>query len=206
MFGERLTIARIERALRARPPGEGAAGLLARLPGVRRAAVAVVLREPPGGEAEVLLIRRTERPGDPWAGQIALPGGRLEPADGGSARAAAVREVREEVGLDLGAGGRWLGRLAPAQAMARGRPLPLVIFPQVFGLGEPLLPLAPHPAEVARVLWVPLGALASGEHDDTIRWRPAGLPAGLDLRCWRWQGEVIWGLTYRMLRSLLALL
>ena len=40
---------------------------------VRRAAVAVVLRDV--GELQVLLVKRKERLGDPWSGQIALPGG-----------------------------------------------------------------------------------------------------------------------------------
>jgi hypothetical protein len=49
-------------------------------PLMKRAAVALILqlRE---GELGVLMIRRAEREGDPWSGQMAFPGGRMEPRD-----------------------------------------------------------------------------------------------------------------------------
>ncbi len=45
-----------------------------------RAAVAIVLREGAKG-IELLLIRRSEHPDDPWSGQMAFPGGRHDPED-----------------------------------------------------------------------------------------------------------------------------
>ncbi|NNL85157.1 MAG: NUDIX domain-containing protein, partial [Myxococcales bacterium] len=49
---------------------------------------------------EVLFIERARHPDDPWSGHMALPGGRLDPVDA-SLRAAAERETREEVGVEL---------------------------------------------------------------------------------------------------------
>ena len=72
--------------------------------GYRDAAVLipVVARQP---EATVLLTQRTPHLSS-HAGQIAFPGGKIDPTDEGPA-AAAIREANEEIGLD------------PAQGRAR---------------------------------------------------------------------------------------
>ena len=62
------------------------------------AAVALVLRQAPA--LELLLIKRSSSEDDPWSGQMALPGGRRDPADAGLQHTA-IRETHEEVGLDL---------------------------------------------------------------------------------------------------------
>src|SRR6185436_21144367 len=75
-----------------------------------QAAVAVILI---GSEAtstlELLLIQRSERAGDPWSGHMALPGGRRDARDI-DLRATAMRETREEIGVELSTA-RLLGRL-----------------------------------------------------------------------------------------------
>src|SRR5439155_1604605 len=68
-------------------------------PGARPAAVALVLIEGREG-LEALFIHRAERAGDPWSGQVALPGGRHEPSDP-DLLATAIRETLEETGVDL---------------------------------------------------------------------------------------------------------
>ena len=52
------------------------------------------------GEPEVLLIKRAARAGDRWTSHVALPGGKRDVGDSGDEEAA-VREVREEVGLGM---------------------------------------------------------------------------------------------------------
>src|SRR5207244_5573124 len=73
-------------------------------PGASPAAVALILLEGPQG-LETLLIRRAERADDPWSGQVALPGGRRDPADG-DLLVTAIRETRAETGVDLSAADR----------------------------------------------------------------------------------------------------
>src|SRR2546421_732987 len=103
-----ITLAVGRRALRGHHPQPAAAA------GARPAAVSLVLVEGPRG-VDLLLIRRAERPDDPWSGQIALPGGRQDPDDV-DLLATAARETREETGVELASAERLavLDDLAPS--------------------------------------------------------------------------------------------
>src|ERR1700737_250116 len=71
-------------------------------PALKRAAVAIVLTESEiGGETTFLLTRRTASLRSHSA-QWALPGGRCDPGE--TQAQAALRELREELGLELGEG------------------------------------------------------------------------------------------------------
>ena len=61
------------------------------------AAVLVGLRE--GAQPRLILTVRTDHL-QSHAGQVAFPGGRCDPADGGDALTTALRESEEEIGLD----------------------------------------------------------------------------------------------------------
>jgi 8-oxo-dGTP pyrophosphatase MutT (NUDIX family) len=159
-------------------------------------------QEPQSPGAEVLLIRRAERLGDPWSGHMAFPGGRWDAADV-DLRATAVRETREEVGIDLDAHGALLGRLPDLEAVARAKRTGLIITPFVFALARDV-PLTFDADEVAEAIWAPLAPLARGEGADTLSWEVEG--HAIELPCWRVQGRVVWGLTYRMLQSLFEVL
>ncbi len=176
----------IRRALALRPPE------LLPEPLPRRAAVSIVLREPPSGP-EVLFIRRAEREGDLWSGHVAFPGGRVEPGEG--IEDAAVRETEEEVGIDLRAGGIRIGALDEIQAIGRGRAVGLSIQPWVWALHADPGPLR-FSAEVASAQWVRLGDLLDPARRAPFPYVHEGqrlvLPS-LDV-----DGLVIWGLTYRM--------
>jgi len=63
------------------------------------ATVGLLLAEADDG-LEGLLIQRADREGDPWSGQIGLPGGRAKQSDP-SIRATLLREVQEEVVIYL---------------------------------------------------------------------------------------------------------
>lgn len=164
-------------------------------PGIRRrAAVVGVLRDGARG-AELLLIRRAERAGDPWSGQMALPGGRHEEGDPDLA-ATAVREVQEEVGLSLSDDATPLGRLDDVRTHTGDT----VVRPFVWALRTPVI-LTPN-AEVAEIHWVPLAAMASGERDTTYAW--SGAPTGLTFPGYQVADRVVWGLTHRILGMLLG--
>lgn len=77
------------------------------------ASVAVLL-DLSDGNPRVLLGRRRERSGDPWSGNLALPGGRPEPIDR-DAMDTALRECREEAGIRLERSAVW-GGLPPVLA------------------------------------------------------------------------------------------
>jgi 8-oxo-dGTP pyrophosphatase MutT (NUDIX family) len=117
--------------------------------GRKRAAVAVVLLPDEEGRGCFLLTKRapTLRA---HTGQWALPGGRID--EGESAAVAALRELYEEVGLSLGEEAA-LGVLDDYPTRSG-----FVITPVVFWAAAPG-PLAPNPAEVARVHLVPLEIL-----------------------------------------------
>ncbi|MEL6190105.1 MAG: CoA pyrophosphatase [Myxococcota bacterium] len=170
----------------------------------RTAAVAAVLRDEPSGRApELLFIRRAEHPGDPWSGHMAFPGGRVDPGDA-SPFAAALRETREEISLDLVSEARHLGDLSPVPAVAKGKPVSMVIHPFVFAVQGGGPPLTPDPSEVAEALWIPLELFFDPSARETLDYEYEG--ARLQLPCYRWQGRTVWGLTLKMIDELTAAL
>ena len=168
---------------------------------VPRAAVALVLRDGGPGGLELLFIRRAEHEQDPWSGHVGFPGGRAEPGDA-SLEATAVRETREETGLDLARSGVRLGALDEVKALARGRPVDLAIAPFVFRLPERLNGAPTH--EVVSLHWLPLERLLARETRSTLQHEHE--VTLLELPCLRIEGLVIWGLTYRMFEDLRAVL
>lgn len=159
-----------------------------------RAAVAMVLREC-GDDAEVLLIHRATREGDPWSGHMALPGGRQAPSDRDVIHTAA-RETLEEVGIDIEGGGELIGRLDELHAVSRDRPLDMVISPTVWHLRE-CTELVLHPHEVAAAMWVPLSHLLSPGGRGSYRRTLDGIDS--DFPAFIYSSHTIWGLTHRIL-------
>jgi len=192
---ERVTLEALRRVLaRLDPPRASVA-----LPG-QTAAVAAIVRERARG-AEMLFIRRAEHPRDPWSGDMGWPGGRVDPDDA-SPLAAAVRETREELSLDLERDATLLGALAPVRTHLRHGPGPLWVAPFVFEVHA--TPQLKPNVEVQEALWVPLAFLADRANRGTFIWTGFGVPRPMP--CYRYDGRVIWGLTLRMLDDLLALL
>ena len=181
---------------------------LARRPGVLaevdgdppRAAVAITLRLSEQGDPEILLIRRAERDGDPWSGQIALPGGRWSPNDE-SLTHTAFRETWEETGIDLSASGILLGTLDELRPRTPTLPQ-IIVSPVVAALSAADTNLVLSD-EVAEAFWVSIRVLGDPDVSRETEVRARGAT-------WRVPsfviGErVVWGLTERILRQLLVL-
>lgn len=188
---DRLTLQHFERRLVGRRPKRVSAS--------KRAAVAAVVRFE--GGAQVLLMRRSEHPNDRWSGQVSFPGGKAEARDRTLA-ATAERETLEELGFSIAECATLLGPLDPVRAMAKGRVLPTIICPYVFAQTSP--PTVILGEEAAHSFWLPLAPALRGELDSEYDYSVG--PSNLKLPCWRYEGEVIWGLTFEMLRSLLRIL
>ncbi len=156
--------------------------------------VPVVVR---GGEAALVLIRRSaalERD----AGNLAFPGGHLEPGE--EPLGAALRESQEEIGLDPGLV-EVIGSFAVVERVwGRERVVPFV------GVvtGHPDYVADGH--EVAAILEVPLASLVADGVSWQERWAAPGRDAGV---CFfagtpELADDLIWGLTARIVWDLLA--
>jgi 8-oxo-dGTP pyrophosphatase MutT (NUDIX family) len=166
-----------------------------------RAAVAAILREGDEG-AELFFIVRAQSPTDPWSGHIAFPGGRKEPDDA-SLLATAIRETQEEVGIDL-TRAELLARLPDVPAFIRSKRGRLVVTPFVFAMREDVVATPNY--EVAGTLWVSLEKLARGEGKGTYAFTWEDKP--YELPCIRLDPgqHVLWGMTHRMLETILEAL
>lgn len=165
----------------------------------RRSAVTLLLRGGREGGAEILMIERAEREGDPWSGHMGFPGGRLDAADAHSF-GAAVRETREEIGLEVGSDGQYLGRLSDVSTHLRSGVSAMLVTPYVFSIGDEQL-FTPND-EVADILWVPLAFFADPTNRESMEWRYEEYL--LHLPCYHFQGKRIWGLSLGMLDEFLA--
>jgi len=162
-----------------------------------RAAVAITLR-PAADGVDLLLIRRAERVGDPWSGQIALPGGRWSPNDE-SLLHTALRETWEETGVDLAAGGLVLGTLDELRPRTAALPA-IIVTPVVVALEAPVSLLLSD--EVAEAFWVPLDLLRAPETSRESQVRVRG--ATWKVPSFVVHEHVVWGMTERILRQLLS--
>lgn len=159
------------------------------------AVVAILLWEETTSGLQTLLVQRVERDGDPWSGQIGLPGGRIKKAE--SSQDAIHREVEEEVGIKLGTVGFELGTLPIGHPMRRTE---MGVQPWVYGLrAKPEITVGD---EIASSFWVNLAELPSKKATSkiTIRDWTRNVEAFLV------EGKVVWGFTYRVLTELLSIL
>lgn len=171
--------------------------------GVKRAAVAVILREPVEGlGCELLFIQRAEDPRDPWSGQMAFPGGRKDESDL-NLQHTTEREVLEEIGLELRGQATLLHQMPDLPAIARGRPVGLVITPFVYVLHAPEVGEAlVFSDEVAQTYWTPLTHLSSENAQGSFDYLHEGQT--IQLPCTYLENrKTVWGLTYQMLSSFL---
>lgn len=163
---------------------------------VNRAAVAIIQRGEGIDDSALFLIQRARRSDDPWSGDMAFPGGRLQ-ADDTSSVHTAMRETFEETGMDLFEHGRYQHRLTDRLTRHHSRWAPMVVTPHAFSWTGPDRFSLNHEAMAG--VWVPTAYLANPEHRDTLRFRVPG--GSIPLPCYRYQGYCIWGLSYSMIQD-----
>lgn len=169
-------------------------------PITRRSAVLVALFEE-DGETHLVLTRRSFSMRE-HRGEIALPGGRSDPGE--TPTMTALREAREEVGIDEGEV-RVVGWLSPIVTLALGS----AIWPVIgFLSGRPTM--VTDPAEVDRAFTVPLAELLAEGTFLEERWRREQPRPGADadgyfpIYFYRVPGDLIWGATARVVTELLC--
>ncbi len=162
-----------------------------------KAAVAIILRDTEQG-TEFLLMQRAYHHNDPWSGQMAFPGGKIDSTDV-SAQAAAVRETSEEVGIEL-AEQDYIGRLDDLYGLKVDNQYSVHVACFVFKPQQELRPIGNH--EVADLVWLPFAWLedVSNAHDYT---HPHSgdlkMPAVLIDQS---KDQILWGLSLRMVSML----
>jgi 8-oxo-dGTP pyrophosphatase MutT (NUDIX family) len=142
----------------------------------------------------MLLIKRAERDGDAWSGQVAFPGGKMN-SDDESVLKAAVRETREEVGIDLNRDATLLGYFGSFRTHTGE----MDVVPAVFGLKRKV-EVMPNP-EVSGYKWVGLDAFHSPQSKSTLTFGVGA--AKREMPAYVVGDYVVWGLTYKMVEALL---
>lgn len=155
------------------------------------AAVLAPLYEDESGEVRVILTKRPDTM-PTHAGHVSFPGGRPEPDDGGPV-GTALREAREEVGIDAEQV-EVLGFLPPFDTVE----YTLLVVPVVARISTPL-GLVRSEREVAKIYTPLLGDLA----DDTNWWHVPW--NGWKVWYYDLEGDTLWGATARMVRQLVGL-
>ncbi len=181
---------RLKAALALPPPPGLLSGDLVELPDadLQPAAVLVAITDRPEPGLHLTLRREDMRS---HAGQVAFPGGRLDPGE--NAVAAALREAEEEIGLPRDAVDLW-------GTADHYRTITNFIVTPVLGLVPPDLPLSPHEHEVADLFEAPLSFVL----DPANQQRMTAEFQGTTRHYYQinWQGRRIWGATAAMIVNL----
>ncbi|MEE2803414.1 MAG: CoA pyrophosphatase [Pseudomonadota bacterium] len=168
-----------------------------------RAAVAMIVDSAQSNhDPSVLFIERAHNPDDPWSGHMAFPGGRCEPLSE-PVIDTARRETGEEIGLYLPEASV-IGRLDDMQGRHAGRSAGLVISCLVFSVASEEDLTLNH--EVANTVKVPFSALLDGRNQTHIEYPNSGAARYPAVRIRATDPRLVWGLTYRFLRSFFGLL
>jgi 8-oxo-dGTP pyrophosphatase MutT (NUDIX family) len=149
-------------------------------------------------EWQLVFTRRTDTV-EHHKGQVSFPGGACDD-DESMPEATALREAKEEIGLDP-ADVHILGRLNAVVTITGYRVTPVVgVMPWPY-------PVRPAPEEVKRVFSIPLQWLAEQDNWEEHPFTPDGMSRSFPVVIYReYDGEVLWGASARMMLNLLSVL
>ncbi|MFA9487039.1 MULTISPECIES: CoA pyrophosphatase [unclassified Moraxella] len=167
-----------------------------------QACVLVVITDEP--TPRLLLTRRSNRLNS-HAGEVSFVGGKRDEMDGSSADVA-LREACEEVGLNT-ASADILGYL-PMQISKTG----LLVRPVVVSVSAKVVDtLVPNDDEIAKIFWLPFEVLKTAPKDHIFDRQLTNKSAKLHTPAWVYDvdndgtPEIVWGLTGRILASLVEI-
>jgi 8-oxo-dGTP pyrophosphatase MutT (NUDIX family) len=160
-----------------------------------RPGAGLLLIYPSNGEPVVLLTKRHDELPQ-HAGQVSLPGGALEAGE--TIEQAALREAREETGIDA-ARVRVVGRLTPLHI-----PVSRFVLHPVVGWCDERPDLLPQPGEVDRLLEASIRRLGDSREYEVERRTFRGTPYRVPFLTV--EGEKLWGATAMVLAELMTLL
>jgi 8-oxo-dGTP pyrophosphatase MutT (NUDIX family) len=147
--------------------------------------------KPINNDLEFFLVKRAEVDDDPWSGDMAFPGGKKNEEDK-TLVDTVVREVLEETSIELSRE-QIIGFMEPVYSSVR---TDLAVQPIVYRFDE--YPEVQLNYELTKFLWVPLSQIKKSKIQAVIK--------GLEGPVYKVQGEIVWGLTFRMLEKMFALL
>jgi len=181
---------RLRASLATEPAGHLLAGDLPELgagAGIPAAVLVAITDRPEPGV--ILTVRREHL--RTHAGQVAFPGGRIDPGE--DAIAAALREANEEILLDK-------GQVEIVSVVDTYRTVTGYLVTPVIGVVPPDLPLEPHEHEVADWFEAPLGYML----DPANQQRRSALFQGRERHYYEimWNERRIWGATAAMIVNL----
>ncbi len=141
------------------------------------------------GSSRLLFIRRAEHDQDRHSGEVAFPGGRADPGDRDPV-ATALREAREEIGLDP-RHIQVLGQMRPIRSVSGYRVTPIVGLVTTWPLD-----LRPDPAEVAEIFCLSLDWLREPGHRYSRIWPAPDHPQARQVIFYQERdGRRLWGLS-----------
>jgi len=183
-------LGRLKAALALPPPPGLLPGDLAELPDAELAPAAVLVAITDRAEPGIHFTLRRDNMRS-HAGQVAFPGGRIDPGE--DAVTAALREAEEEIGLPPAAVDLW-GAADPYRTITNFLVTPII------GLVPPDLMLSPHEHEVADLFEAPLSFVLDPANQ--VRMSADFRGATRHYYQINWNGRRIWGATAAMLVNL----